>query len=292
MGTTWSVRLVAPTGYDFATLQCAIETRLADISAEMSHWDPTSLLCRFNHAPAGSWLSLPTDFATVMAAALDVAGRSGGAFDPTIGRLVDLRGFGATPRMDAPTTAEIEAAREASGHRRLAFDRQTGRIRQPGGLWLDLSGIAKGYAVDAIADLLAKAGISHCLVEIGGEFVGRGIRPDGDPWWVDLETPPDAPIAPFRVALHQLAVATSGDYVRGRHTLDPVTGRSVENGVTSVSVVQGSAMMADAWASALTVMGEDRAIAVADAERLAVRMITSNAGRAREWISRSLRMML
>jgi thiamine biosynthesis lipoprotein len=291
MGTTWNVRLVAPAGYDFATLQCAIETRLAEISAQMSHWDPTSLLCRFNHAAAGSWTSLPTDFATVIAAALDVAERSGGAFDPTIGRLVDLRGFGATPCMDAPTTAEIEA-RKASGYRRLAFDHQIGRIRQPGGLWLDLSGIAKGYAVDAIADLLAEAGISHCLVEIGGEFVGRGIRPDGDPWWVDLETSPDAVIAPFRVALHQLAVATSGDYVRGRHTLDPITGRSVENGVTSVSVLHGSAMMADAWASALTVMGEDRAIAAADAEQLAVRMITSNAGGAREYISRSLQMML
>jgi thiamine biosynthesis lipoprotein len=292
MGTTWSVRLVAPTGFDFATLHRAIETRLLGIVAQMSHWDPTSLLCRFNRAPAGSWISLPTDFTIVIAAALDVAERSGGAFDPTIGRLIDLWGFGPTPRTTAPTTLEVDAAREASGWRRLAFDRQSARIRQPGGLWLDLSGIAKGYAADAIADLLAKAGISSCLVEIGGEFVGRGIRPDGDPWWVDLETPPDAAITPFRIALHQLAVATSGDYVRGRHTLDPVTGQSVENGVSSVSVLHGSAMMADAWASALTVMGEDSAIGVADTDRLTVRMITRNAGGAREWISQPLQMML
>jgi thiamine biosynthesis lipoprotein len=292
MGTTWSVRLVAPTDFDFAGLQRAIEMRLLGIVAQMSHWDPTSLLCRFNHAPAGSWISLPTDFTTVIAAALDVAERSGGAFDPTIGRLVDLWGFGATPRTTAPTTAEVEAARKASGWRRLAFDREAGRIRQPGGLWLDLSGVAKGYAVDAIADLLTEAGISHCLVETGGEFAGRGMRPDGDPWWVDLERPPGAAIAPFRTALHQLAVATSGDYVRGLHTLDPATGRSVENGVTSVSVLHGSAMMADAWASALTVLGEDRAIGIADTERLAVRMITKTAEGAREWISSSLQMML
>lgn len=292
MGTTWRVRLAAPTGFDFAALQAVIEARLAAIVAEMSHWLPTSLLCGFNRSPANSWTELPDDFAAVVGVGLEIARRSGGAFDPTIGRLIDLWGFGATARTEAPTADALETALKASGWRKLAFAAQTLRIRQPGGLWLDLSGIAKGYAVDVVADLIADAGIGHCLVEIGGELVGRGLRPDGDPWWVDLETPPDVSFPLLRVALHQMAVATSGDYVRGAHNLDPATGRSVENGVSSVSVLHKSAMIADAWASALTVMGPENAAMTSDREGLPVRLIVRDGTDVMEWISPALEAML
>jgi thiamine biosynthesis lipoprotein len=258
----------------------------------MSHWLPTSLLCQFNHAPPGSWVSLPADFATVMAAGIDIAERSDGAFDPTIGRLVDLWGYGATPRRVRPKLADIETATQGAGWKRLAFDSDARRIRQPGGLWLDLSGIAKGFAVDRIAALLGEAGVAHCLVEIGGELVGRGVRPDGEPWWVDLEIPPDIDLPPLRIALHQMAVATSGNYVRGPHTIDPKSGRPIEDAITAVSVSHASAMMADAWASALTVMGMETAISVARTENLAARIIARDGDSAIEWISPALGRML
>ncbi|AOH86578.1 thiamine biosynthesis protein ApbE [Sphingomonas panacis] len=291
MGTVWRVRCAVPAAFDPEALRAAIVRRLAGLVAEMSHWQPDSRLSRFNRAPAGRWMKLPRDFATVIAAGLDIAARSGGAFDPAIGRLVDLWGFGPRPHARVPTDAQIAAGLAVSGWQRLAFDRAAGWLRQPGGVALDLSGIAKGYAVDAVARLLTGHGIAHALVEIGGECLGMGVRPDLDPWWVDIETPPDAGIAPLRVALHGLAVATSGDYVRGHHTLDPRTGHPAR-AVTSLSVLHPSAMIADAWASALTVLGPQAGAALATREGLAVRCVSRSGEGVREWLSPALAAML
>lgn len=292
MGTLWRVRITLPAGRAPDGLQAAIQARLDGLVAQMSHWAPESLLRRFGDAPGGSWTALPADFATVMAAGLAIAERSEGAFDPAIGRLTDLHGLGPRAMAGAPAAAQIEAARRVSGWRRLAFDAEAGRLRQPGGLWLDLSGIAKGHAADAIADLLAVAQLRHCLVEIGGECAGRGMRPDGEPWWVDLEVPPGLRARPLRLALHQCAVATSGDYVRGAHTLDPRTGRRVANGVAAVSVIHDRALEADAWASALTVLGCEAGAAVAVREGLAVRILARDGAMTREWLSPALEAML
>ena len=274
MGTTWSVRYVAPPRHDKAVLRAAIVARLDAIIGEMSHWEAGSILSRFNRAAEGSWVTLPPDFAHVMAQGLAIARETGGAFDPAIGRLVNLWGFGAVPVSRPPTDAEIATARLESGWQRLEFDAAARRLRQPGGLALDLSGIAKGHAVDVIADLLRWSGIRHCLVEIGGELLGRGVRPDGEPWWVDLETPPGLTLPPLRIALHGLAVATSGDYRRGAHTIDPRTGRSTANGIVSVSVIHPSALVADAWATALTVLGLP-GIATANSAAISGRIVTS-----------------
>lgn len=274
MGTTWSVRLAATPGLDAALLDSAIRARLAGLVREMSHWAPESVLCRFNRAEAGTWTVLPPDFATVIGFALAVARWTEGAFDPTIGRLVDLWGFGPIAVTGPPGDDAISAGLADAGWERLAYEPSGHRLRQPGGLALDLSGIAKGYAVDAIATLLRASDIRHCLVEIGGELLGRGIRPDRDPWWVDLECPPTVGLPPFRVALHELAVATSGDYRRGPHTLDPRTGRPSTSGLASVTVLHSSAMQADAWATALTVLGPGHGLALATAERLAARFVT------------------
>ncbi len=292
MGTSWRVRFALPAAVDVPALRAAITARLETIVAEMSHWSESSLLSRFNHAPPGSWIDLPEDFATVIAASLLVAERSGGAFDPAIGRLTDLHGLGPRTPPAPPSEAALDDGLCASGWQRLEFDHAARRLRQPGGLWLDLSGVAKGYATDAIAGVLRASGIRHCLVEIGGECVGRGIRPDGDPWWVDLESPPGHDVAPLRVALHQLAVATSGNYVRGDHTLDPRTGRRIVNGVDCVSVLHEQAMMADAWATALTVLGPEQGSLLACRENLAVRLLMRDEGASVEWLSPALRTML
>lgn len=257
MGTTWRVLYAAPRGVQPAEVRAAIGARLADLVAQMSHWEPGSALCGFNRAPAGAWVTLPEDFARVMDAGFDLATVTAGTFDPAIGRLVDLWGFGPSGPQPAPNDAAISAVLSRSGYRRLAWDCDCQRLRQPGGVALDFSGIAKGYAADALADLLGARGIRHCLIEVGGELVGRGLRPDGDPWWVELESPPGIPLPPLRVALHQLAVATSGTYRRGAHSLDPRTGRAPTNGVISVSVIADTAMLADALATAITVAFPD-----------------------------------
>lgn len=275
MGTRWSVRATLPDRLETGALDRAVTARLDGIVAEMSHWSSASLLSRFNAAPAGSWTTLPPDFAQVIAAGLRIATVTGGAFDPAIGRLVDLWGFGPRPIAGPPEDSALARARAVSGYQRLDWSPGDRRLRQPGGLSLDLSGIAKGFAVDAVADLLGDMGVAHALVEIGGELVGRGVRPDGQPWWVDLEAPPRIDLAPLRIALHGIAVATSGDYRRGRHTLDPRTGRATDTGIVSVSVIAGTALEADAWATALTVMRVEQGLAVASARGLAARIVTA-----------------
>lgn len=289
MGTTWSLRFASPHGTDDAAIRAAVERRLDRILAEMSHWEAESLLCRFNRAEAASWTLLPPDFAAVIETALAVAEASGGAFDPAIGHLVDLWGYGPPGPCPAPDADRLAAARAASGWSRLAWDAANRRLRQPGGLALDFSGIAKGYAVDTVADLLGEMGLRHVLVEIGGELAGRGVRPDGEPWWVDLETPPgNACARPLRLALHGIAVATSGTYRRGEHTIDPRSGRPTENGLVSVSVVAASAMLADAWASALTVLGPVAGPRLAAERGLAARFVTAQT----ETLSPALHAML
>lgn len=291
MGTSWCARFAAPAGTDPSSIHAAIVARLAGLVAEMSHWAPNSLLSRFNRSPSGTWTTLPRDFAHVMTRGLAIAEITGGAFDPAIGKLVDAWGFGPVPVACPPSTPEIETARATSGWSRLSFAPTGAHLRQPGGTALDLSGIAKGHAVDTIADLLHDAGIPNALVEIGGELAGRGIKPDGAPWWVDLETPPGLTLPPLRIALHGQAVATSGDYRRGAHTLDPRTGRPIDTGVVSASVIHETALEADAWATALTVLGPD-GLDLAHNQRIAARLVTEIDGTAQEYLSPALSAML
>ncbi len=271
MGTSWSVRLVAPAALRRDPIEAAIVRVLDEVIAEMSHWEPDSVLSRFNHAGAGSRHALPAGFARVMGAALQIAQASGGAFDPTVFELVRQWGFG------PPGAAQ--AAR--CDWRQLDWD---GRwLTQGGQARLDLSAIAKGHAVDRVAQLLDDCGIEHHLVEVGGELRGTGMKPDGQPWWVDLE-PPEArcAIAPLRIALHGLAIATSGDYRRFRidedgrrrsHSIDPRSGVPIAHGLASVSVVHESAMWADGWSTALMVLGLDEGMRLARERQLAARFV-------------------
>tara|TARA_R110002167_G_scaffold27139_4_gene92580 strand:- start:1843 stop:2868 length:1026 start_codon:yes stop_codon:yes gene_type:complete len=267
MGSDWTVRLVVPPGADLTVLQRSVEDELAMIVARFSHWDPASELSRFNAAPAGTWEMSP-EFWALITAILDIADDTNGAFDPTLGALVNLWGFGPPgPRpADAsplPADTEITPALTVSGWQKLRLNRLARAMAQPGGMRLDLSSVAKGHAVDRVAERLSREGVISHLVEIGGELRGTGVKPDAQPWWIDILQPPGAPGPRTVAALFDLSVATSGDYVRafrheGRtyaHTLDGRTGRPVDNGLVSVTVFHASAMMADAYATALTVMG-------------------------------------
>ena len=296
LGTSWCVRLATrPLAFP-ARLQQAIEGRLAQIVGQMSQWEPDSDLSRFNRAAAGAWATLPEDFAFVVEAALEVAARSDGAFDPTHGRVSALLGYGAAPAAHAPSAAALDEAWACGGWRRLEFDPARRRLRQPGGLWLDLSGIAKGFAVDAVGEVLHAHGVDDALVEIGGELLGRGLKPDRQPWWVDIEDPPGCTEPTLRIALHEMAVATSGDYVRGAHTLDPCTGRPLGPSVASVTVLHDHAMLADAWATALLVeasrAGPSAGEGLVDRQNLAARLVQRTADGFEERLSPALSAML
>jgi len=280
MGTVWSVKLVArllPRG-----LERAIQAVVDEVVAEMSGWEADSALSRFNRAGDGTWHGLPSDFFHVLRAGIEIARHTRGAFDPTIGTLVDLWGFGpATARMAPPSEQEIAAALGRSGWQRMQLDHHARRALQPG-VALDLSGIAKGYAVDRVAALLVENGVANCLVEVGGELKGLGVRRDGQPWWVSVEAPPGTALPETRIALHGLAVATSGDYRRffdhdGKryaHSIDPRTGSAVENELAAVTVLHTECLAADAYATALLVLGETDGPAFAAAHHLAALFVT------------------
>jgi FAD:protein FMN transferase len=320
MGTGWSARLMRPPAVD-ADLDAALRHELGEIVAQMSHWAPDSLLSNYNAAPAGSWHALPPQFHEVMDYALQVAHDSGGAYDPAAGDIVNLWGFGpgqgahvgSTPRYDqagfyAPAPAAVAdlLARRARAGAGLGaiLDRAGKRLLQPGGAVLDLSAVAKGYAVDRLALCLERHGVRHYLVEIGGELRGAGVKDDGQPWWVEVEGVPDAQDggnAPPVAALHGLAIATSGDYRRYfkqaqrrlPHTLDPRTGGPIESGLASVTVLARTCMQADALSTALTVLGPQAGMDFARTRGLAARfLLRTETGGLAESTSPAWRAML
>lgn len=282
MGTSWNVRLVAGAQLQREPVLQAIQRALDEVVAQMSTWEPEADLCRFNRAPPDTWHPLPPAFREVLACALDVARRSDGAFDPAAGALVDAWGFGPRGRAGLPDATALARARERGGWRRLDVDDARRRARQPGGLVLDLSAIAKGFGVDLVARRLAALGFESHLVEVGGELRGAGVKPDGQPWWVQLEEPgPDAAGPATLLALHGLSVATSGDYRRSfdhqgtrySHTIDPRDGRPIRHGLAAVTVLHAECMQADAWSTALTVLGPDDGLALARELGLAARFV-------------------
>lgn len=280
MGTGWSVRAVGGP----ADLQDRLQDELDLVVAQMSHWEARSNLGRFNRAPAGTWQELPPEFFDVLSFGLQVCDASGGACDPCAGALVNLWGFGPVNRYNAagfvaPTARQVADVLAQRAHVRL--DAAGRRAWQPGGVQLDLSAIAKGYAVDRLAGCLDRLGVHHYLVEVGGELRGAGVKPDGQPWWVSLEQPA-AGDDDIVVALHGLAVATSGDYRRFfmtdarryPHTIDPRTGMPIDSGIASVTVLHASCMAADAWSTALTVLGVEEGMRLAERRGLAARFLT------------------
>ncbi|CAN5167196.1 FAD:protein FMN transferase [soil metagenome] len=288
MGTTWSVRAIVATGTDPAPLQAAIEQELEAIVTAFSPWRSDSEITRFNDAPAGTW-ALSSSFWSLLDAAMDLADDTNGAVDPTLGALVDLWGFGPpgprTASEPTPDDAAVEAALAVSGWQKLRMNRDARAAVQmggpDGGMKLDFSGIAKGHAVDRVSDRLTALGATSHLVEIGGELRGRGVKPDSQPWWVEIERVEGSPAPRTVVALVDLALATSGDYRRafrhdGRlysHTIDGRTGRPIDNGLASVSVLHASAMKADAFATALMVLGPYEGPAFAEAMGLAAHFV-------------------
>lgn len=289
-GTTWHVRVRLDAGDPApAALADSIRSELAAVDARMSGWRDDSELSRFNASGSTAWCAVSADTARVVREALAVHRRSEGAFDPTVRPLVRAWGFGgAAPRARPPSPARVRAALARVDAGALVVRESPPALRKSRpDLALDLSGLAKGFAVDAVARRLEAAGLASFLVEVGGELRARGAGPAGGPWPVAVERPQAGARRPaLRLALADEALATSGDYRqrfewRGRrygHVLDPRTGQPVDHGLVSVSVVAPEAVQADAWATALLVLGPEAGWRVARREGLAALFVSDGAG--------------
>ena len=261
-----------------------ITETLETVDASMSTWREDSELSRFNSRDDQSgWVPVSDPLFEVLTAAQRVSGRSGGAFDITIGPVVNLWGFGPEGRPDKVPNDQVLADRLAStGFRFLELDPEQQAIRAGRKQYLDLSAIAKGYGVDAVARYLESQGVNRYLVEIGGEVRVNGRKPDGSAWRLAIEQPDAEGRQVNRVvAMDRNGMATSGDYrnyyesdgQRFSHTIDPATGRPVDHRLASVTVIHDSTMMADAWATAFTVLGFEEGCRLALQENLAVYFI-------------------
>ena len=263
MGTRWSALFFAPPGFDPAPVQAALKAAVEAVDAQMSTWNPDSDLMRLNAAPVGDWRDIPADLARVLALGLAIGRASGGAFDIGQGDAVRAWGFGPAPA-DPPAIRDAMKAPRRPAHEVLEIDGN--RVRKVAPISLDLNGIAKGYGVDRLAQVLRDHGIRDALVGIDGEMRALGLRPDGSPWTIAVEAPERDRRAPHAIlTLQDAAVATSGDYrhwvtVQGRdlsHTMDPARGAPLLAPPASVTVIAPTCAEADAWATALMVKGVD-----------------------------------
>ena len=298
MGTTWNVTLVdernaepTPDAALLKTAQTEIERTLQQVNQEMSTWQTDSELSRLNAMAENTEpVEISAPLARVLNQALEISRKTDGAYDVTVGPLVNLWKFG--PRQPGDELPQ-EPTPEAIAEAKARVDWTALKLEEKDGVWtlqrtkpgqyVDLSSIAKGYGVDCVAETLEKLGVKRYMVEVGGEVRTAGLNPTGKPWNIGIQTPvPEATQLFATVNLgaedSARALATSGDYrnfktldgKRLSHIIDPRTGRPVEHALVSVSVLAENCMTADGWATALLALGEEEGKRVAEAEHLAV----------------------
>jgi FAD:protein FMN transferase len=276
MGTRWSALVFAQPDFDPAPLQSALQAAVDEVDTQMSPWKPDSDLMRLNAAPVGAWVATPERLREVLRLGLRIGRASGGAFDIGMGDAVSAWGFGPKPAEPEQIRAAMAATRVAAPKVLDVGDRH---VRKSAPIVIDLNGIAKGYGVDRLADTLRDHGFADGLVGIDGEMRALGLRPDGEAWTIAVEAPDTERRTPQSIlALQDAAVATSGDYrhwveVRGRrlsHTMDPNRGAPLLASPASVTVVARTCAEADAWATALMVLGPVSGAALAKDQGLDV----------------------
>ena len=258
----------------------ALEERLLAINGVLSTYDADSEISRFNRADADLEFQVSDELWQVTKAAEQVWRESQGAFDPTVGPLVELWGFGAQDRDAPPTTIQMQEVAQVIGMDKLTMSGHAFK-KSVAGLMLDLSAIAKGFAVDELSLLLRRGACAHFMVDIGGEIRTAGDNPQGLDWRIGIESPDPAGsgISQLVIRLPALSVATSGDYrnftvVDGQrvdHVMDPRVVAPADNTLVSATVLHESAMWADAYATAAMVLGVEQALSFA--QRIQVPML-------------------
>jgi thiamine biosynthesis lipoprotein len=285
MGTTWSVSLLpAPGGTDPAALKTQLQQRLVQINGLMSTYDPDSEISRFNRQTGSDWFAISAETAQVIELSLQISQLTNGAFDISVGPLVELWGFGALKRgKQIPTDDQVREQLAQVGFKNLQLRLTPAAIKkQLPQLRIDLSAVAKGYAVDALKEILVQQGVSNFLLEIGGELQIAGQRGDGMPWRIAIEKPLEGTREVETVfPLTETAVATSGNYrnyyiengQRYVHTIDPQSGRPIRHKLASVTVLDPNCARADALATALMVMGEEQGRQFCEKNQLAAYLL-------------------
>jgi len=285
MGTSFSIKASQlPEGVQTKSLELLIQNRLAEINQRMSTYIQDSELSLINGDKGTSAQFISPELFKVIEMAMDVSRLSDGAFDITVGSLVNLWGFGPDKaRYQAPNPEDIQQALSKAGYEKIFLsDRLLTLGKTVPGISIDLSALAKGYAVDEVANILEQQGIAHYMVEIGGELHLKGKNLQGKNWRIAVEKPNIEKRELQRVlALTDIAMATSGDYrnffeqdgKRFSHTIDPRTGYPITHKLASVTVLSDTTMKADAWATALMVLGPAEGYKVAEEQKLAVLFI-------------------
>ena len=272
MGSRYTAVFYAAGQADLAAIGASLFATVDTVDRQMSTWNAASDLCRLNAAPENTWLAVPRELAQVLAAGLLVSRESGGAFDMAVGQLVEDWGFGPSQCAPSPQIAARHGKTYCPAAEALDVDLAALQVRKRAPLMLDLSGIAKGFGVDQLAHCLDGWSIASYLVGIDGEMRARSTRPDGQAWSVAIEKPTHGIREIGGVMeLHDMAIATSGDYrrwveidgTRHAHTMHPALRQPVVNRLAAVSVLAPSCMLADAWATALMVLGEVDGVALA-----------------------------
>jgi thiamine biosynthesis lipoprotein len=275
MGTQYTVKVVASdlTATQQSGIAQAIVAQLEAVNAEMSTYRPDSALSKINASQSTEAVSISSSLITVLTEAQRIHRESEGAFDVTVGPLVNLWGFGPDGRQDPPSEAAVVALKPRIGQALLHLDAAARTLRKGhSALYIDLSAIAKGYAVDRVARAIDELGHGNYYVDVGGELRVKGKNADDIPWRVGIERP-DGGRGAVQEVLHLtgMSVATSGDYrnyyerngVRVSHTIDPRHGRPIHHALASVTVLHSDCMTADAWATALNVLGPEAGLALA-----------------------------
>lgn len=287
MGTTWNITAVSNgQNVDAKDLSAKVQTALADVTRAMSNWDKNSDLSRINAAAAGEPLNLSPGMNTVLSAAQSVHQASEGRFDITSGPLIDLWGFGAAqvPQRLLQDT-EIAAVMDSVGQSRMLTLANGSLVKSASGTSIYLSAIGKGYGADQVAEVLRTAGLTDFMIEIGGDLYASGHNGAGMPWQIGIEVPLAGEAGVHRkIGVSGLGMATSGDYrnyfeadgKRYSHIIDPTTGRPITHATVSATVLAENAMLADAWATAMLVLGRERGLEIAETQGLAVMFIETS----------------
>jgi len=289
MGTSYSIKLIPQQiSIDEERLHSDIEQILADINQSMSTYIPDSELSLLNQSKITDRQNLSEDLFTVIQHANNVSLMTNGAFDITVGPLVNLWGFGPEPfTQNIPDDSIVQSVKAHIGYQKIIIDRVSRQIsKSDPDIYIDLSAIAKGFAVDKIARYLDKQNIQNYLVEIGGEIIAKGLNTHQQSWLIGIEQANVLERSVQRiVSLNNIAMATSGDYrnyfekdgIRYSHTIDPATAAPIYHNLASVTVLNKSTMHADALATAFMVLGTKKAHTLANELGIAVYTLSKTA---------------
>lgn len=283
-GTFYEVSIAAHEDFDKAQISAGILDVLNEVDRQMSTYRQDSVLMDINRSTLGEPVAVPDELFYVLSVAQSVSESSAGAFDATVGGLVNLWGFGPEGRItSAPSDEEIEQRRSEIGYRFVTLDADAQTVTRYADVFVDLSGIAKGFGVDQVVDYLRAQGLANFLVNIGGDLRASGVRNPGSAdtqrhWRIGIEVPTDTQqIAQQILPIFNVAMLGSGDYrnyfeedgVRYSHTINPQTGRPIAHRLAAVHVIMDNATEADAWATAFLVLGEENGLALANEQDIA-----------------------